>query len=157
MARPPRAAHGELRSGPVERPALRCAPVSAPLCPRDGTPLQPAVDLLGPGTKAHSCPKCTGVLVPWDSAQAFFTSLGLSLENLQSLVRQSDGRARKTDAGGRILRAVVRLSGSESESGDIAPATAYDFYQSVFEAKPGGGAWTPTDVDAMEVGYKVQA
>lgn len=72
--------------------------MSAPLCPRDGTPLQPAADLFGPGTKAHACPKCTGVLAEWKVAQAFFASLGLSLENLQSLVRQSEGRARKAEA-----------------------------------------------------------
>lgn len=66
--------------------------MSAPLCPRDGTPLSPQKDVLGPGTQAHTCPKCAGVLVDWKHGQAFFQSLGLTVADLQSLVRQSAGR-----------------------------------------------------------------
>lgn len=58
----------------------------APLCPRDATPLTPTNDIFGPGTKAHVCGKCTGVLVDWDTGQKFFTSLGLSLSDLQTMV-----------------------------------------------------------------------
>lgn len=66
--------------------------MTAPLCPRDATPLTPTKDVFGPGTKAHVCGKCTGVLVDWDTGQKFFTSLGLSLSDLQSMVAQSAGR-----------------------------------------------------------------
>ena len=66
-------------------------------------------------------------------------------------------RMRKEDAGARQMRAVCRLAAVETESADIAPQTQYDFYQSVFETKPGGGAWTPTDVDGAEFGYKIQS
>lgn len=66
--------------------------MSAPLCPRDGTPLSPQKDVLGPDTQAHTCPKCAGVLVDWKHGQAFFQSLGLAVADLQSLVRQSMGR-----------------------------------------------------------------
>lgn len=58
----------------------------APLCPRDATPLTSTADVFGPGTKAHVCTKCTGVLADWDTAQKFFDSLGLSLTDLQTLV-----------------------------------------------------------------------
>ena len=60
--------------------------MTAPLCPRDATPLTPTADVFGPGTKAHVCPRCTGVLVDWDTGQKFFTSLGLSLVDLQTMV-----------------------------------------------------------------------
>lgn len=58
----------------------------APLCPRDATPLTSSANVFGPGTKAHVCGKCTGVLADWDTAQKFFESLGLSLTDLQTLV-----------------------------------------------------------------------
>ncbi len=70
--------------------------MSAPLCPRDGTPLVSTPDVLGPGTSAHVCPKCAGVQADWKGAQGFFTSLGLPLVELQALVRQSAGRGRKS-------------------------------------------------------------
>lgn len=60
--------------------------MTAPLCPRDATPLTPTNDVLGPGTKSHVCTKCTGVLVDWGTGQKFFTSLGLSLNDLQTMV-----------------------------------------------------------------------
>lgn len=60
-----------------------------PICPRDATPLTPTKDVFGPGTSAHVCQKCTGVLVDWDTGQKFFTSLGLSLTDLQTMVRHA--------------------------------------------------------------------
>ncbi len=57
-----------------------------PVCPRDGTPLKQTNDVFGPGTKAHVCPKCTGVMADWETAQKFFTSLGLSLTDLQTMI-----------------------------------------------------------------------
>lgn len=52
--------------------------------------------VFGPGTKAHVCPKCTGVMADWDTGQKFFTSLGLSLTDLQTMVKHA--AARKTQA-----------------------------------------------------------
>src|SRR5688572_19020483 len=60
-----------------------------PICPRDATPLTPTKDVFGPGTNAHVCQKCTGVMVDWDTGQKFFTSLGLSLTDLQTMVRHA--------------------------------------------------------------------
>ena len=51
--------------------------------------MTPTADVFGPGTKAHVCPKCTGVLVDWATGQKFFTSLGLSLADLQTMVAQA--------------------------------------------------------------------
>lgn len=71
--------------------------MSAPICPRDGTALTLTNDVFGPGTKAHVCPKCTGVLADWDTAQKFFESLGLSLVDLQTMVSHQAGKPRKTE------------------------------------------------------------
>lgn len=66
--------------------------MNAPLCPRDAAPLTSTADVFGPGTKAHVCGKCAGVLVDWDTGQKFFTSLGLALSDLQTMVTQAAGR-----------------------------------------------------------------
>ncbi len=71
--------------------------MTAPLCPRDATPLTLTNDVFGPGTKAHVCPKCSGVLVDWDTGQKFFTSLGLSLVDLQTMVGFAAGKPRTTE------------------------------------------------------------
>lgn len=52
--------------------------------------------MLGPNTQAHVCAKCAGVLVDWKHGQVFFQSLGLTVADLQSLVRQSAGRPQKS-------------------------------------------------------------
>lgn len=77
--------------------SLRCAPVTAPLCPRDATPLTVPRDVFGPGTKAQVCPKCTGLLVDGETGQKLFTSLGLSLVDLQTMVRHAEGKPRTTE------------------------------------------------------------
>ncbi|MFZ5444565.1 MAG: zf-TFIIB domain-containing protein [Myxococcota bacterium] len=71
--------------------------MTTPLCPRDATPLSPTKDVFGAGTTAHVCPKCTGVLVDWDTGQKFFTSLGLSLVDLQTMVRHAEAKQRTTE------------------------------------------------------------
>ncbi|MFO0598183.1 MAG: zf-TFIIB domain-containing protein [Myxococcaceae bacterium] len=71
--------------------------MATPVCPRDATPLTPTKDVFGPGTEAHTCPKCAGVQVKWDTAQKFFTSLGLSLTDLQVMVKHQEGKQRNSD------------------------------------------------------------
>ncbi|MFT3711396.1 MAG: zf-TFIIB domain-containing protein [Archangium sp.] len=66
------------------------------LCPRDATPLTPTKDVFGPGTTAQVCQKCTGVMCNWDTAQKFFTSIGLSLVDLQTLVKFAADKQRNT-------------------------------------------------------------
>jgi hypothetical protein len=43
------------------------------------------------------CVKCAGVQAEWKVAQGFFTSLGLSLADLQTMVRQAQGRPRRSE------------------------------------------------------------
>lgn len=69
--------------------------MATPVCPRDATPLTSTPDVFGPGKAAHVCSKCSGVLVSWDTAKDFFTSIGLSLNELHTLVQQASARPRK--------------------------------------------------------------
>jgi Zn-finger nucleic acid-binding protein len=48
--------------------------------------------VFGPGTKAHACPKCTGVMADWETGQALFGSLGLSVTDLQTMVKHAAAR-----------------------------------------------------------------
>jgi hypothetical protein len=68
----------------------------ATLCPRDGSPLTKAPDVLGPGASGQACVKCTGVLVDWKSAQAFFKQRGLGLRDLHALVARAADVPRPT-------------------------------------------------------------
>jgi Zn-finger nucleic acid-binding protein len=67
------------------------------ICPRDGTTLERKNDVFGPSTRAHVCPKCTGVLTDWGTASKFFESLGLTLTDLQTLVSHAAGKPKKTE------------------------------------------------------------
>lgn len=70
---------------------------------------------------------------------------------------QVNTRARKTDAGARKLASVARLSGTEVDSADFVLTTSYQAYSDVRETKPGGGAWTISDVNSAEFGSKITA
>lgn len=63
--------------------------------------------------------------------------------------------ARKTDAGVRKIASIARLSGVEEDSADKTLTTTYNFLPDVRETKPGGGAWSVTDVNSAEFGVKV--
>ncbi len=45
--------------------------------------------VFGPNTTAHVCPRCAGVLADWKTAQPFFTALGVTTQDLQTLVKQA--------------------------------------------------------------------
>lgn len=64
---------------------------------------------------------------------------------------------RKDDAGARSAASVIRLSATEVDSASVPLSTTYLAQRDVRNAKPGGGSWTVTDVNAMEVGVKVSA
>jgi hypothetical protein len=64
---------------------------------------------------------------------------------------------RKDDAGARTHAHVVKSGASESVGTAFAPTTSYANHQTVFEAKPGGGAWDIAAVNAMEAGHKIAA
>ena len=65
--------------------------------------------------------------------------------------------ARKTDAGTRSIKSVTRLSATEEDSADKPLSTGYTYYPDIRETKPGGGAWSISDVNSAEVGVKVSA
>lgn len=66
-------------------------------------------------------------------------------------------RARKTDAGGRSIQSVARVGATEVNSADEVLSTSYLYFFDVRETKPGGGAWTISDVNSAEFGQKVSA
>lgn len=65
--------------------------------------------------------------------------------------------ARKTDAGTRSIKSVARLSATEVDSADKTLSTSYGYLPDIRETKPGGGAWSISDVNSAEFGVKVSA
>ena len=66
--------------------------------------------------------------------------------------------ARKDDAGGRVLRAVTRLSSTDYESSNIPLSTDYLFGRAIWEKNPNtSAAWAEADINGAEFGYKIQS
>lgn len=65
--------------------------------------------------------------------------------------------AKKSDAGTRTFKSVARLSGTEADGPDTALTTSYQYHSDIRETKPGGGAWSISDVNSAEFGEKVQS
>lgn len=63
--------------------------------------------------------------------------------------------ARKDDAGTRLLKLMARLSSTDSESSTESLGTDYAGVQRIMETKPGGGAWSITDVNNAEFGVRI--
>jgi len=63
--------------------------------------------------------------------------------------------ARKTAAGARSIKSVVRLSGNESDGPERALSDTYLCLPDMREADPGGSQWTIANVNAAEFGAKV--
>lgn len=70
---------------------------------------------------------------------------------------QVNMNARKTDAGLRKVVSVARLSTNEVDSAEHSLSTSYLYYRDIRETKPGGGAWSITDINNAEFGVKVTA
>jgi hypothetical protein len=64
-------------------------------------------------------------------------------------------RARKTTAGARSIASAVRLSGTETYSANRALGTSYEYLLDIRETDPGGGDWSISDLNSLEVGEKV--
>ncbi len=66
---------------------------------------------------------------------------------------------RRDDAGAKTGRVFFRTGGSDYESGDITPASSgFVFEGYIAELNPGtASAWTASDINALEIGIKVQA
>jgi hypothetical protein len=105
--------------------------VTESICPRDATVLTPTVDVFGAQSSGDVCQKCTGVLASWDQAQKFFSSLGLSLVDLQTMVRHAQESAKAgsplacTGCGKGSMKPLVHR-GIELNLCDACGATWFD-------------------------------
>jgi hypothetical protein len=65
---------------------------------------------------------------------------------------------RKTDAGARTLRHVVRTNSNDYESANITQLDTYLYNITERDVNPNtSAAWTESQVNGMEIGYKLQA
>jgi hypothetical protein len=65
---------------------------------------------------------------------------------------------RKTDAGSRTLRHVVRTNSTDYESADIAQIDTFKYNITTRDVNPNTTtAWTESEINGMEAGYKLQA
>lgn len=62
---------------------------------------------------------------------------------------------KKTDAGSRTMATVARLSGTEVDGPNQTLLATYKYFPEIRTTKPGGGAWTITDINNSEFGIKV--
>lgn len=68
------------------------------------------------------------------------------------------GVAKKTDAGTRTIAPRVKSGGSEQVGSNISPGTTYTYYSAAIDTDPATGvAWTPSGLNAAEVGDDVTA
>jgi hypothetical protein len=66
--------------------------------------------------------------------------------------------ARKDDAGGRTLRSLTRVSSTDYEGTSQNVGTDYRVYRQIMEQNPNTtAAWTESEINTAEFGYKVQA
>jgi hypothetical protein len=66
--------------------------------------------------------------------------------------------SRKSDAGFRKLRNVIRTGGTDYESADLTVLDAYNFLENIRDVNPNTSAqWTPSEIDAIEAGQKLQS
>jgi hypothetical protein len=72
-------------------------------------------------------------------------------------VVQIVGRMRKDDAGARSVVMVARLSATEVDGPAQTLNTSYATFADPRTTKPGGGAWTISDVNSAEFGVKINA
>lgn len=65
---------------------------------------------------------------------------------------------RKTDAGARTLRHVTRTASTDYESANITQLDTFIYHATLQDVNPNTTtAWTESDVNGMEAGYKLQA
>ncbi len=66
--------------------------------------------------------------------------------------------ARKDDAGGRTMRALTRVDGSDYEGASLNVGTSYRTFYDIFEKNPDtDAAWVEGEINIAEYGYKVHA
>lgn len=65
-------------------------------------------------------------------------------------------RALKSDSGAKSIANISRSGANETDAADRGLSQSATPYGDIYETKPGGGAWTISDVNAMEAGVKVR-
>jgi len=66
-------------------------------------------------------------------------------------------RARKVDAGSRVINATIRSNVTEVDGADQGLSIDYMWKREIYENDPdGGGAWDETAVNAMQVGVELK-
>jgi hypothetical protein len=63
--------------------------------------------------------------------------------------------AMKTDAAARSIATIGDLAGVQQQSPDISLPSSVGKFEYLALTKPGGGAWTATDINALRIGPKV--
>ena len=87
-----------------------------------------------------------------------FTFSDLSAQNAIIMGVQLNNLACKDDAGSRVLHALTRVDGTNYEGADAALSDSYVDHRQIWQQNPAtASAWTETDVNNAEFGYKVQA
>ncbi|HET9613702.1 MAG TPA: hypothetical protein VFP22_02725 [Candidatus Limnocylindrales bacterium] len=63
--------------------------------------------------------------------------------------------ARKDDAGTRQIAPFVRIGGTDYDGTTVSVSSSYDLYREIHETSPASSvAWTVSEVNGMEYGYK---
>jgi hypothetical protein len=93
----------------------------------------------------------------WDSVTRSIAGIFLQSQGTIFGV-QVNMAARKDDAGGRTLRSLTRVSGNDYEGDSQNVGTDYRVYRQIIEKNPNTtAAWTESEINGAEFGYKVQA
>lgn len=85
-------------------------------------------------------------------AMANLPSTATSIKAIQQVIV-----ARKTDAGARSARIVLRHSSTNYESADIALTDTYAIWTQIRDQDPSAASWTESNVNALEHGPKCQS
>jgi hypothetical protein len=85
------------------------------------------------------------------------TDIGTNISSVKSLQIVDYGR--KTDAGSRGARAVLRTGGANfTHAGEMALPDSYVYFSNGWGLNPGTGlAWTVADINGLEIGQKVSS
>jgi len=87
-----------------------------------------------------------------------FTFADLSSLSSTILGVQENIIARKDDAGTRLLRGITRISSTNYEGSDLTLSDSYLVQRQIWEKNPAtSAAWTESDINGAEFGYKVQS
>lgn len=89
------------------------------------------------------------------NATDLFTLTNLSGTPTEILSMQLAAIAHRTDATFRNIALIGDLAGVQSVGSDWALPNTWAGKDYLMTARPGGGAWTPADANALRAGYKV--